>query len=69
MTQLVGIGWSLFIEIVNFLASNPWIGVVPRETSLCKIVFESVNVYPVLKDLKVLSKSPLAKHRTLTPKS
>ena len=37
----------------QFLCPTAWIGVVSREASLCKIVFESVFICPVLKDFKV----------------
>ena len=46
-----------------------WIGVIPRETSLYKIIFELVNIYPMLKDFKDSLKPPYPQHRTLTANS
>ena len=52
--QSLPLGWSGFFEVGHFFAPTPWIAVVPRETSLRKIIFELGNIYPVLKDLTLV---------------
>ena len=52
------LGWYLVLDVGNFIAPIPLIGVVPGETSLRKIICYWVNIYPVLKALKVSLKSP-----------
>ena len=41
---------TIFFKIWNFFALDPGIDAVPIETALDKTIFESVNIYPALKD-------------------
>ena len=44
--------WPLFFEVRNFFAPNPGICEIPGENTLNIFIFESVQIYSVLNDLK-----------------